>query len=655
MDNIKIPNKVLTVSVTNVANESRWPYDDGSPWWASGSSPVYYSWRVTINITTQTHSSNFTRDPFKYTGLDVFVNDWYANAASGRSYLISEVRSKTDSTVEVILVDKFRYNTFLKSNSTGNEPPVLGAGVIFQLTDEGMPILDPVSSSVSSVFNSNVEGRFRRFNTGRRIELSQLDHGFMVGDIVSATNSGYELTTSGNANRVLGKVVEVSSNPALFSVTTNNKMVSNIEVGFSAGIGDYLYADVGAAGKLSTVVNGPALYLAINDPAESFVIAASNFVSVTAGATMAINGVNVQFTGNTSDISVVMATINNGTADHGVSATAVSSPTVAVASVANMAFGNVYLGTPPPGVATINGVTVTFDSDVAGQGYGVASDAVIDINQAAIPNLVASNSGNIISITNNAGGAIDIVNITPDSFASPIAGPASATGLPLSTPASAGQKIRLSHADGFSIILQNISGTPIQELGLTSVDNGRPVLMVPITEAGVAQTSGTIIVPDLPARDNLSAMPGQQVYVVDNDDGAGNNVGEWALYIWDGSIWTGMANKDSSTTDAKTLEVSLAFDTVSPVVIGTLSDKRRVIQVLVNVITPFDGTATLDIGDEFTSDSLMSNNSIDLSVMGSYTATPSQVYDAGQDIDIIASFVPNGATVGEADIVVTYV
>jgi len=161
-------------------------------------------------------------------------------------------------------------------------------------------------------------------------------------------------------------------------------------------------------------------------------------------------------------------------------------------------------------------------------------------------------------------------------------------------------------------------------------------------------------------------MIGDQVYVIDSDDGEGNNVGEWSMWLWDGSEWVQTSNEDSATTDAKSLEYTLTTSDTSTINIGRISTGRRVTLITVEVITPFNGTAALNIGyqvnnPDFPSsvpNGLMTTALIDLSVAGTYTTTSDVLFgtDTEQgDITVTGNFVLGGATTGVAQIIVSYV
>jgi hypothetical protein len=91
------------------------------------------------------------------------------------------------------------------------------------------------------------------------------------------------------------------------------------------------------------------------------------------------------------------------------------------------------------------------------------------------------------------------------------------------------------------------------------------------------------------------------------------------------------------------------------IVLGDLSNGRKVVQIQVEVTSSFNGTPVLTVGDALNPSRLMTDAVIDLSSGGTYSTTSNFVYDSGQDTTITASFNAGGATVGRANITVTYV
>ena len=132
---------------------------------------------------------------------------------------------------------------------------------------------------------------------------------------------------------------------------------------------------------------------------------------------------------------------------------------------------------------------------------------------------------------------------------------------------------------------------------------------------------------------------------------------EYAFYVYSGGAWKLLADEDSANTDANTINVTLTqAGGTANTNIGTMSDGARVTMVTVKVTTPFDTTdATLTIGDSGDNDRLMSDNEIDLTSAGQYTATPGYQYTTGSDQTVIAYFNVGTSTTGTVEVAVTYV
>ena len=77
-----------------------------------------------------------------------------------------------------------RYNTFRSASGTGifNVP---GGAVVFQINENGDPMIDPLPTGiVSSDFYANVNSRFKYLNPADNYLLQKTSHGFEQGDVV---------------------------------------------------------------------------------------------------------------------------------------------------------------------------------------------------------------------------------------------------------------------------------------------------------------------------------------------------------------------------------------------------------------------------------------------------------------------------------------
>ncbi len=654
------PAKVLSIQINTINNHAQWTENDGSGdrWWSGGASPKYYQWEMTGTVSAQTHGSHLTRKDFEYNGLDVQVGDWIAGATTGQCLKIVSVTAKSSTSVTFIAEDWLRYNTFRAS--TGNGVFGTGYAVIFQINENGHPMLDPIPLSiVSADFYQNINSRFQYLNPQMHYVLDQSSHGFVPGNVISITGSGFAKTTAASASKTIGTVTN-SIGANQFMLRPNTRIVDTIPA-IPGSIGDFIYTDNSTAGGLTTNnASGKVQFLKIAEPIETSVTGDQIDATTATSSVIEINETAVTLNESSGGAGVTIAdavaNINSLTGTHGVTASTAPSPTTATTATESLAYG--LVGVYPGGQITINGTNVTFSTTTAGQAaYGIAvgigADIIADVNAASVPNITASASGTNVVLTNSTGGAITIVNVQNDGNGSPVAGAGSGTGWSLSTGASSGVKLKLARADGGEILIDDTTGTPSVSYGVFSVHNGRPPLAVVVDQGIVSGGGGggTTVVTDITARNALSATAGDTVYVIDTGNG------EYGFYVYSGGAWKLLADEDSANTDANTINITLnQSGGASSTNIGTMSDGARVTLVTVKVTAAFDTTdATLTIGDSGDQDRLMEDDMIDLQSTGTYTSQPGHQYTTGSDQTVTAYFDPGTSTQGTVEVAVTYV
>lgn len=649
---LNIANRVISVYVLSASPIESWPYADypTDPWW-SGSSNKPYRWQINVNVNLQTHSSNLTRDDYEYNGLDIYVGDWIAGiTGSPKACKIVSVISKTFNSATFIIEDENRYNTFNDSNQLGDGIfTTPGDGIIFQLSEDGSPILDPLPVTLTDYrFASQVQSRFLQYKPSDRVKLEQTSHNFIQGDSISINDSGqFEKTDPDSISRIIGTVVETGPGPNFFFIRPNTKVVENIIPVLPGGAGDFVYADPNNPGELTTTNTGAPIYLQLTNSTPTIINGTVINAITSAGYALKINGETVILSG--TNISSAVSDINLSTSLHKVIASNITAPTVATTSPVNLAYGVVAGGTPFS--ATINGILVNFTtttsgSGIYGPGFADQNDMATDINAASIPNITATGvSAAQLNIINSSGGNITIVNGTNDTGGFPFAGASSVTGLPLSTIGSGSTFLRLTRNDGAGIILADVIGTPLADFGITSAQNGKiPVGLV--VEQGIRK-GDMYVVADITARNALDVLIGDQAYVINKGDG------EWGMYLWNGS-WIVTGTAESATVDSRTVSFTLNFSSPISNIIAEVNGGVRVGFVTVDVLTPFNGTPTLDIGIAGNLNVLLDNNIVDLNTIGTYVSTPSYQMGSGVDRNIIATYGAGGATIGQARIAITY-
>jgi hypothetical protein len=241
-----IPPRILNVQVLTIEPTEYWTVDDGTgdPWLGFA-----FRWRMTLDISSQAHSSHLTRSPFSYDGLDVKVDDWISDIASGFAVKIVEIEQTGFSQIVVIAEDVDRFNTFIDPTSSGTGVGSTGTSIIFQLGDDGLPVLGPMSA-VSGALQLNAAwqldqiSRFRFRNYLRsNYPVHQADHGFNVGDLIRMTSTGYvKATASDTAANVVGSVSDINTPGAeWFTYRPVGRVVENLNPGLPGDAGDLVY------------------------------------------------------------------------------------------------------------------------------------------------------------------------------------------------------------------------------------------------------------------------------------------------------------------------------------------------------------------------------------------------------------------------------
>ncbi len=662
---VNVPAKVLRANVTSFILGDQWPFDDGlgDPFWSGGVTPKSYRWEITFNVSLQSHGSHLTREDKEYNGLDVFVGDYIAGSTTGTAVKIISIESKTETTVVAMVEDVLRYNTFRSASGNGLFT-VPGTAVIFEVNEKGDPIVDPLPVGfVDSDFYGNLESRFKAFTLQENFLFEQIANGFVEGDSISVDGvSGlFELTESDSLDRVIGSVSSAGPGPDAFLLRPTTKIIEGHEPVLPGSAGDFIYSDLSTPGALTTSsTSNKRMFLQLTDAVSSEITGSVLNGTTTLTNVIVINGIPITFATGTGTIDDAVIDINGSTGLTGVVATKVFSPTSAETVLGDLAYGLVgnFLPSPGPADATINGTLVTFNDDTDGAiafGLSVAiqSDMARVINAASIPNIVATFTASKLIITNTIGGSITIVLGNNDGGGDPattptepFAGPSSGSGVPLITAASTDELLKLTRVDGGEILLQNSVGIPLTDFGLFSVQNGRvPIGLV--IEAGIRKGE-LFVVADIAARDALTVLVGDQAFVIDKGDS------EWGLFLWDGSIWVVTSTEESARTDSRSLSVDIIPGSSTTVFIGEVSGTSRVTPVTIDIITPFDGAPTIEVGDSGDTDRLFDDGSVDMSLAGKYVSTPTFIYPAGSDVDINVTFAAGGATVGLARVTITY-
>lgn len=673
---INIPLKSVEVDIVSSvgvemmlwADPSDYPVSPGAP--TPPGRPRDHRWRVVANVASQLHSSAYTRAPGQYNGMDINVGMWISNTSSGQSWQIIKVESKRSDQVTVIVQDIFRYNTIRGSLGDGDGAPSNGLCVVYGLNDEGMPQIDPLpQNGVSIAFTQNLQSRFEYINLQYDYPLYQSGNDFQFNDVIAVDPSTHSFVKSNTINKtVIGRVTSVSDTiPGWFTINPVQKIVDALDY-LPGDVGDIIYASEINPGEITTVPGGAQLYLKLRNNTSSRT--AGTLTGPTPpGGVIQLNKTTITVPGS-GTVDDMVGAINAVSSQTGVMADRQLTPTSA--STASQLLSNVYyeiaLSVTSPATSYINGVLVTFDisSTTPGyEGYAQAAQMAESINAANIPDIVAT-APTLYSlvITNNSGGAITIINANPDDNGVFFAGANSGSGLMTGTAPSTQSVLVLTAIDSRSIDMVNVVGSVLDDFGLVSVENGTKACGMYIQDGLRSSTSSVLT--NLSQLNALSPLIGDSAYVINSDDGQGNNVNEWSSWVYDGTKWVRVSSQDSVDTDAKSIEYALLYSSPENINIGKISTGRRVTLITVEVHEPFDGDASLVIGyttmnpstSETVENGLMKSELIDLSVTDTYTTSTDVLFGTdtpGGDVAITATFVSGNSTMGSGQIIVSYV
>lgn len=207
-----LPTRLLQINVSDIQPYATWNETDSSdpfvgfPW----------QWTVTMTVNAQTHSSGHTRVPFTYTGLDVQVGDWFSTQIGGLAVQIIQIISADDGNLVVIAEDVDRINTLTDPTQNGTGISQAGPGLIFQLDEDGNPLLSPMPPNyLPETFQTDLIGRFQYRNSFKNfIDINQPGHGLSEGDMIYLDSDGnYKQIVANETNRdkLLSIVGQVSS------------------------------------------------------------------------------------------------------------------------------------------------------------------------------------------------------------------------------------------------------------------------------------------------------------------------------------------------------------------------------------------------------------------------------------------------------------
>ena len=646
------PAKVLSGTADSFSTVALWPHANASddPYWSGGQNPQYYRWQVTFTVQDRNHGSNLTRTPFAFNAQDIEVGDFVAGALDGKVCQIMSISEKGNNSLTAIVEDRLRYNTFRDPTGFGlfGTP---GPVIFFQINELGFPMLDPIPGDAAADFFTNVMSRFQYMNPLTNYLLEKTAHGFEQGDAVCIETGTFSLSNANNISRFLGTVIYPGPGPDQFILRPANGIIDFVP-GLPGAVGDYLYPSLDGSGDLTVNDNSRRpIYMKVSDAIVTSTTGTGIDPAGADGDIVEINRIQVPlYSGNgTYTLDDAVALINNDTAAHKVTAVKVGAATETASDVGGQGSAYGIIAGYVPFSAEINGTLITFTTTTSGSAaYGDPSvsdvnDMVADINAAKITDIVARViDGSVVGLRHNAGGAITIVNISPDQNSNNFAGTNSLSSLPSSTPANTTTSaLRLIRVDGGPLTIRDFAGQFLDTAGVLSGQNGRYALGLNI-EQGI-RSSGTSVVANMTARDALNALVGDQCYVIDDGNG------EWATFTYSGTQWTKVGGERSVAVDARTIKEVVALPGATTT-IGTVSEDRRILNVSVTVLQDLVDAPdfTIDVG----ANTVWQFSQHGSSKVGTYVVDTDLITSAREDVVVN---IPSNTATGNIRVEVSYI
>ena len=207
---------------------------------------------------------------------------------------------------------------------------------------------------------------------------------------------------------------------------------------------------------------------------------------------------------------------------------------------------------------------------------------------------------------------------------------------------------QLFHLDPNSAQAASITADPVYIV----IDNERAIFFA---SGLVDNTSSTqaFIVANQTELAALTPGNGDTAFVIDGGNPLG--LGEWAYYIYQGGVWNTLSTQDGGGAASQTsFKATISHSGMNTVNIHRVDHNVRVLNVSVEVTTAFNGGASVTVGDNNNFTRHMSAGENDLSEVGTYYSFPNHLYDLGAEIHVSAFLNKGAATVGEAEVLITY-
>lgn len=273
MAQLILPPLSIVAAVRNGSTTVNTTYSNPLSTW-NGSA---FKYNTILDLIVQTNSSeDTTPTAYQYSGLDVQVGMWIG-LTNGYIYKITSIASATETQVNCVIEDADLYNLLIDNTQQGdNFPPESQNGLIFTISDDGIPIIVPTALIRSAIGDStqwlnDLHDRFRFRNYLTDFFAINPDStsytGFVEGDFVKINSSGVFIkVTTNNQSDILSIAGIVTSvdipSTGNIRVRPVGKITSNLPT-LPGDVGAVLYFDPTQPNNLSATAPSTGIVLPV--------------------------------------------------------------------------------------------------------------------------------------------------------------------------------------------------------------------------------------------------------------------------------------------------------------------------------------------------------------------------------------------------------
>jgi hypothetical protein len=277
------PIKLLNITIKNANSGDNWTsIDQTDPYLNS-----VYQWTLELQLggNPTFNSDPNLSTPYQYDCSNIEVGDWICSNDNGLALRIVSIVGTPDTyTATIIAEDVDRFNTISDPTQSGfGGGPTAASGIIFQVTDDGDPILAGITpSQLDTTFATDLISRFAYRNSLKNyIPKYQASFYPSIGDFIFLDIDGkYKNISSANATqtnlqKIIGVVKDINiPDIGWFTFEPRGKYKPNINPPLPGSIaGSLIYIDSTSsiAGSLTTMApasNPTPVYIRLDSSTE---------------------------------------------------------------------------------------------------------------------------------------------------------------------------------------------------------------------------------------------------------------------------------------------------------------------------------------------------------------------------------------------------